>query len=418
VIPLQRLRDEPDAIREGARRKGMDAPVDDILALDARARALRTEMEELRAEQKVASRAISGRPGDAERERLAALKQRIQDLEAEVSGLESERDALLLQVPNPPQSTVPHGAGPEDSVPVRAAGAAPEFSFTPRPHWDIGERLGIFDAERAAKLSGARFMVLRGEGARLQRALVAFFLDAALRGGNTEIAPPHLVRRESMVGTGQLPKFEDDAFRTDDDLFLIPTAEVPLTNLYREEILDPDRLPIRLVAWTQCFRREAGSAGKDTRGFIRLHQFEKVELVRIVEPEQSQHELELLVADAEALLVALGLRYRVLLLCDHDMGFTQAKTYDLEVWAPGMERWLEVSSCTDFGDFQARRAEIRYRPAPQQRPRYPHTLNGSALALPRVVAGLLETYQQADGTVVVPDVLRPYMAGMERLGSR
>lgn len=415
MIPIQRLRDEPDVIREGARRKGIEAPIEEILELDARARSLRTEMEELRAEQNAATRAISGRPSDAERERLAALKQRVQDLESEVSRPEAERDALLLLVPNPPLPDVPHGAGPEDSVAMREWGDARRFTFSPRPHWDIGDGLRIFDAERAAKLSGARFMVLRGEGARLQRAMVSFFLDAALQSGHLEVAPPHLVRRECMVGTGQLPKFEDDAFRTDDDLFLIPTAEVPVTNLYREEILEPGTLPIRHVAWTQCFRREAGAAGKDTRGFIRLHQFEKVELVRIVEPEQSADELEQLVAEAEALLQALGLRYRVLLLCDGDMGFTQAKTYDLEVWAPAMERWLEASSCSDFGDFQARRAEIRFRPGPQQRPRYAHTLNGSALALPRVLSALLETYQEADGSVVVPKVLQPYMAGIERL---
>jgi seryl-tRNA synthetase len=418
VIPIQRLRDEPEVIREGARRKGIDAPVDEILELDARARALRTEMEERRAEQNAATRAIKGRPSDAERERLAALRQRIQELETEVSQLEAERDSLLLLLPNPPVPTVPHGKGPDDSVTVREWGEAQRFPFSPRAHWDIGDGLGIFDSERGAKLSGARFMVLRGEGARLQRALVGFFLDAALRSGHVEVAPPHLVRRECMVGTGQLPKFEDDAFRTDDDLFLIPTAEVPVTNLYRDEILEPGTLPIRHVAWTQCFRREAGSAGKDTRGFIRLHQFEKVELVRIVEPEQSDAELEQLTAEAEALLQTLGLRYRVLLLCDADMGFTQAKTYDLEVWAPAMGRWLEASSCSDFGDFQARRAGIRYRSAAQQRPRYPHTLNGSALALPRVISALLETYQEADGSVIVPQVLRPYMAGIERLHPR
>lgn len=415
MVPLQHLRDQPDFYREGALRKHMEAPVDEILELDARARGLRRDMEAQRAEQNAMTRAAAGRPNEVERERLSALKQRIQALASEVSRLETARDALLLQVPNPPLATVPYGTGPEASVTVREWGQAARFAFAPRAHWDIGETLGMFDSERAAKLSGARFMVLRGEGARLQRALVAFFLDAALRSGHVEIAPPHLVRREAMVGTGQLPKFEDDAFRTDDDLFLIPTAEVPLTNLYREEVLDAGVLPIRHVAWTQCFRREAGSAGKDSRGFIRLHQFEKVELVHIVEPEHSPAELERLVADAEALLQALGLRHRVLLLCDGDMGFSQAKTYDLEAWSPALERWLEVSSCTDFGDFQARRAEIRYRPAPQVRPRYPHTLNGSALALPRVIAALLETYQRADGTVTVPEVLQPYMAGTDRL---
>jgi seryl-tRNA synthetase len=414
VIPLQRLREQPEVYREGARRKGMEAPVDEALELDTRARAARSEMEALRAEQKAASRGATGRPSDEERERLAAMRQRIQELDAEVSECESRRDDLLLRIPNPPHQSVPDGAGPDDNVTLRTVGA-PRTGAGLLPHWEIGERLGILDFERAAKLSGSRFAVVSGGGARLQRALVAYFLDHALSLGHVEVAPPLLVRREAMVGTGQLPKFEDDAFQVD-DLFLIPTAEVPLTNLYREEILEPGRLPIRHVAWTPCFRREAGAAGRDTRGFVRMHQFEKVEMVRFVEPEHSQEELEQLLLDAEALLQGLGLHYRVQLLCAGDMGFTQAKTYDLDVWAPGMERWLEVSSCTDFGDFQARRAEIRYRPAAGERPLHPATLNGSALALPRVIAGILETYQQDDGSVLVPEVLRPYMAGIERLG--
>ena len=414
MIPLQQLRENPERFREGARRKRMAAPIDEILALDERARVVRSEMEETRARQNAASKRLRGRPSEAELAELNQLKQRAQDLNAEVSALEARRDALLLEVPNPPDPSVPDGDGPEQSVTVREWGDA--ASPTP-PHWEIGDRLRIFDWERAAKLSGSRFAVLVGEGARLQRALVTWFLDCAIAAGNVEVAPPLLVRREAMVGTGQLPKFEEDAFHSDGDLFLIPTAEVPLTNLYREEILDAGALPIRHVAWTPCFRREAGGAGRDTRGFIRLHQFDKVELVRLVEPESSPDELERLVADAERLLRELGLRYRVLLLCSGDMGFTQARTYDLEVWSPGLQRWLEVSSCSDCGDFQARRAEIRYRPGPGERPRHVHTLNGSALALPRVIAALLETGLQEDGSVAVPQVLEPYMAGIRRLSA-
>ena len=416
MIPLQRIREEADAIRQGARRKRMSAPVDEILELDERARSLRTEVETLRAEHNAAGRAITGRPTDEQRAAMGARKQLIQSDEADLAELEGRRDALLLEVPNPPYPEVPDGAGAEDSVSVREWGEVPAFDgFDPLPHWEVGERLGIFDFERAGKMSGSRFSVVYGAGARLQRALVSFFLDRAVAAGYTEVAPPFLVRRASMIGTGQLPKFEDDAFKVDDDLFLIPTAEVPVTNLYREEIIEPGRLPILHCAWTPCFRREAGAAGRDTRGYIRLHQFEKVEMVKFVEPETSRDELEAMVLDAESLLQALGLRYRVLLLCAGDMGFTQAKTYDLEVWAPGLGRWLEVSSLTDFGEFQARRADIRYRPSAQERPRHPHTLNGSGLALPRVVAGILETFQQADSSVVVPAVLLPYMAGIERL---
>ena len=298
---------------------------------------------------------------------------------------------------------------------VRTGGNKPHFAFTPKPHHELGDALGIFDFERAAKISGARFAVLRGVGPRLQRALALWFLDAAQRNGYHEVSPPYLVRREAMVGTANLPKFESEAFHADGDLFLIPTAEVPLTNLYREEILDGAQLPIKHVAWTPCFRSEAGAAGKDTRGYIRLHQFEKVEVVEFTTPETSLDELESLVAHAERLLQDLGLHYRVLSMCTADLGFAQWKKYDLEAWCPGMDRFLEVSSCSVFADFQARRANIRYRPAPGERPRFVHTLNGSALALPRVLDAVLETYQQEDGSVVVPDVLRPYMAGTERI---
>lgn len=417
MIPLQRLRENPDLIREGARLKGEDAPIDEILELDAAARRLRTEVEGMRAAQKQASSGIRGAPDGAQREALAALKQRIQAGEVELAALDARIEDLLLHVPNPPHETVPFGTSEADNVVVRSWGTPAQFDFEPRSHYDVGEALGLFDFERAAKLSGARFAVLRGDGARLQRALGTLFLDiATLEHGYTEVAPPYLVRRESMVGAAQLPKFEDQAYKTDDDLFLIPTAEVPVTNLYREEILDGALLPIAHAALTPCWRREAGAAGKDTRGYIRLHQFDKMEMVRFTTPERSLEELELLTGHAEKVLQRLGIPYRVLLMCTGDMGFAQWKKYDVEAWAPGMQRWLEVSSCSVFGDFQARRAGIRYRPAPGERPQYVHTLNGSGLALPRTLDAVLETYQQRDGTVLIPDALRPYMGGKERIG--
>jgi seryl-tRNA synthetase len=419
VIALQRIRDEPELIREGARLKGESAPVDEILELDEQARALRSEMEALRADQNRETKEIRGRPTDEQRERLAGFKRRIQEAEESLGTLEARVQALLLEVPNPPHPSVPVGTSDADNVTVRTWGEPARFDFTPRPHYELGEALGIFDFERAAKISGARFAVLRGDGARLQRALVTYMLDlATTRHGYSEVAPPYLVRREAMVGTGNLPKFEDDAFHADGDLFLIPTAEVPVTNLYREEILDGELLPIRHVAFTPCWRREAGAAGKDTRGYVRLHQFDKVELVKFVDPETSLDELEGLVGDAEAVLRGLGIHYRVLLMCTGDMGFAQWKKYDLEAWCPGMDRWLEVSSCSVFADFQARRADIRYRPAAQAKPRFVHTLNGSALAVPRTFDAVLETYQEEDGSVVIPEALRGYMGGQERLTPR
>jgi len=418
VIPLQELREHPERYREAGRLKGEPSPVDEILELDGRARAQRSAMEQMRAEQRAAGKAIHGRPSDEQRERLAALHDRIHEAETGLIAVEAQRDDLLLRVPNPPHPSVPVGATPDDNVTVRSWGEPPAHRHQPLPHHELGARLGIFDFERAAKLSGTRFAVVYGDGARLQRALVAHMLDSARGRGYGEVAPPYLVRREAMVGTGQLPKFEADAFHTEGDLFLIPTAEVPLTNLYGGEILDAAQLPIRHVAATPCWRREAGAAGKDTRGYLRLHQFDKVELVKFTAPETSLEELEGLTADAEAVLQALGLHYRVLLMCTGDMGFAQWKKYDLEAWAPGLGRWLEVSSCSVFADFQARRADIRYRPAVGERPRFVHTLNGSALAVPRTFDALLETYQQADGSVVVPEVLRPYMAGTERLAPR
>ena len=361
---------------------------------------------------------MRGAPSDAERAALTALKQRIHEGETRLADLDQRIESLLLEIPNPPHESVPDGGGPDDNVVARTWGEVPTFDFEPLPHYEIGERLGIFDFERAAKISGSRFVVLRGDGARLQRALTTFMLDVAREQGYTEIAPPHLVRREAMVGTAQLPKFEDQAYHADDGLFLIPTAEVPVTYLYAGEILDAAQLPIRHVALTPCWRREAGAAGKDTRGYIRLHQFEKVEMVRFTTPEKSMDELELLTSHAEHVLQRLGLHYRVLLMCTGDLGFAQWKKYDVEVWAPGMRQWLEVSSCSVFGDFQARRANIRFRPAPSEKPQFVHTLNGSALGVPRAYDALFEAYQQRDGSVLIPEPLRPYLGGMERLSAQ
>jgi seryl-tRNA synthetase len=415
MLPLQRIRDDPETVRDGARRKGETAPIDELLELDTAARTLRTTVEQARAEQRAASATMRGAPSDEQRAALTALKLRIQDDETRLAELDQRVETLLLEIPNPPHDSVPDGGGPEDNVVARTWGVPQVFDFDPLPHYEIGERLGIFDFERAAKISGSRFAVLRGDGARLQRALTTFMLDVAREHGYSEISPPYLVRREAMVGTAQLPKFEDEAYHVDDGLFLIPTAEVPVTNLYAGEILEAGQLPIAHVACTPCWRREAGAAGKDTRGYVRLHQFEKVEMVRFVTPESSLDALELLTGHAEHVLQLLGLHYRVLLMCTGDLGFAQWKKYDVEVWAPGLQQWLEVSSCSVFGDFQARRANIRYRPSAQEKPRFVHTLNGSALGVPRTYDAVLEANQQRDGSVIIPPALRAYLGGMEVL---
>ena len=416
MLPLPRIRENPESVREGARRKGESAPVDEILALDERARALRASVEGARAEQKRTSRELRGAPTDEQRAQLDALKQRVQAEDADLAELETRVATLLLEVPNVPHDSVPIGRDESDNVVVRTWGEPPEFDFTPLPHYELGERLGIFDFERAAKLSGSRFAILRGDGARLQRALTAYMLElATTEHGYTEIAPPYLVRREAMVGTAQLPKFEDDAYHTEDDLFLIPTAEVPITNLYAGEILDGADLPLRYVGFTPCWRREAGAAGKDTRGYVRLHQFEKVEMVRFTTPEASLDELELLTRHAETVLQRLGIHHQVMLMCTGETGFAQWKKYDVEAWAPGLGRWLEVSSCSVFADFQARRANIRFRRAPGDKPEFVHTLNGSGLGVPRTFDAILEAYQEADGGVRVPEVLRPFLRGQERV---
>ncbi len=336
------------------------------------------------------------------------------------SGLCWRLDALLLQVPNTPHSSVPVGQDESENVEIRRWGTPRSSDFVPRPHWEVGEDLGIIDSERGARLSGSRFNVLTGAGAALSRALGSYMLDLHTREhGYLEVAPPFLVRPEIMVGTGQLPKFADDMYYLErDDMYLIPTAEVPLTNMHRGEILDGDSLPIRYCALSACFRREAGSAGRDTRGLIRVHQFDKVEMVKLAKPDGALDELEAMVNDAERVLQGLGLSYRVIELCTGDLGFSMCKTYDLEVWMPGQDRFVEISSCSMAGEFQARRADIKFRPAAGAHAEYVHTLNGSGLAVGRTMAAVLETYQRADGTVDIPNVLRPFMGGRTEILGR
>ena len=417
MLGLNFIRENPELVRQGALRKGEPAPIDEILTLDQQHRQLLGEEESARGEMN--SRSANLGPGQVEslRAELSQLKGRIQRLQEERRVIQDQLSELLLLVPNLPHESVPLGTTDEDNLVVRTFGEPPRFDFQPKPHYELGNALGIFDFERAVKIAGSRFAVLKGEGARLERGLAQLMLDIATREhGYTEISPPYLVSRECMVGTGNLPKFEVDAFHVvEGDRFLIPTAEVPVTNLYRDEILPADQLPIRHVAWTPCWRSEAGAPGKDTKGYIRLHQFTKVELVKFVRPESSLDELEGLVADAESVLQALGLHYRVRLMCAGDMGFAQWKKYDIDAWAPGMNRFLEVSSCSVFGDFQARRASIRFRPA-QGKPEFVHTINGSALALPRTFDCVLESYQTERGSVRIPERLKPYLGGLSEIG--
>jgi seryl-tRNA synthetase len=434
-VGLQRLREDAATVRRGAIDKGEDpALVDEAISVDARRRELLAEGDRLKGERNTASKAIGEavRGGaDPNGPEVAALKatstaagQRIAAIDAELAEVEIRLDDLLLRIPNPADPDVPVG-GEEANVTVREWGeqlprvqpigevgtGAGGATWQRRPHWEVAERLGVLDLERGAKITGSGFPVYRGLGARLERSLISWFLDVhSQENGFVEIWPPAVVNAASARGTGQIPDKEDQMYVVGrDDLYLVPTAEVPVTNLHRDEILEPDELPVRYVAYTPCFRREAGAAGKDTRGILRVHQFDKVEMVLFERPEASNEALEWMTGRAEDLLRRLGLAYRVLLMSTREMGFVQAKKYDLEVWAPGVERWLEVSSCSNFRDYQARRMAVRYRPAPGAKPELVHTLNGSGLALARVVAALLETFQRPDGTVDVPEVLRPYL---------
>jgi seryl-tRNA synthetase len=432
-VGLQRLREDPDAIRKGATDKGEDPRlIDQALALDAERRRVQSDADGLRAELKTQSGAVAkalkqGADTQALRKAARDLGARIADRQARLETIESQLDDLLLRIPNPPDPDVPIG-GEEANVTIRTWGEllpveqpregevgadAPEggATWTRKPHWELAEELDIIDNVRGAKIAGSGFPVYKGAGSALQRALINWFLDVHTReNGMTEIWPPAVVNTASATGTGQIPDKEDQMYVvTRDELYLVPTAEVPVTNLHRDEILDASELPIRYAAYSPCFRREAGAAGKDTRGILRVHQFDKVEMVMFERPGESEAALEWMTERAEILLQRLGLAYRVLFMATRDMGFTQAKKYDLEVWAPGVERWLEVSSCSNFRDFQARRMAIRYRPEPGAKAELVHTLNGSGLALARVVAAILETNQQPDGSITIPDVLRPYL---------
>ena len=418
MIDIRKLRQDPDGVRAAlARRRdpSLAQAVDQLLALDLRRRELLTTVETLKAERNAMSDEVARRKKAKEGadDLLATLKasgERVKQLDTEVKGVDEELERQLMLVPNLPAADVPDGDATANRV-VRTWGTAPSFAWTPRPHWDLGAALGILDLPRGAKIAGSGFPVFTGMGSRLIRALANFMLDLHTREhGYLEVSPPYLVNRTTLTGTGQLPKFEEDMYATPaDDLFLVPTAEVPVTNLHRDEILEAGELPKAYTAWTPCFRREAGSAGKDTRGILRVHQFDKVELVRLERPEDSAAAFEAITGHAEAVLQRLGLHYRVLALAAGDTGFSAAKTYDLEVWAPGVGQWLEVSSSSLFTDFQARRANLRYRPAPGAKPEFVHTLNASGLAFPRTLIALLECGQQGDGSVVLPEALVPYV---------
>jgi seryl-tRNA synthetase len=420
MLPLELIRRDPDRVRRAAQLKGEPAPVDEILKLDEVWRAHLYKAETIKAEQNRLSKEFAKTRDESLKDKLRQMSDEAKAALEMADSVKHQLDLLLLEVPNLFHESVPVGETEKDNVVAREWGDKPEFDFVPRTHYDLGETLGIMDFERAARVSGSRFAFLLGDGARLERALVQFMLDVHTREhGYTEVWAPMLVNSASMVGTANLPKFADMAFKVEDrDLWLIPTAEVPVTNFHREEILDGDRLPMKYVAYAPSWRTEAGAAGSDTRGFIRMHQFSKVELVKVTTAETSMEEFEKLVADAEDILRRLGLQYHVLSMCTGDMGFAQYKKYDLEAWAPGLGRHLEVSSCSVFNDFQAMRANIRYRPAKGASPKFAHTINGSGLALPRTIDAIMETYQRSDGLIAVPEVLKPYMGGIELIGAR
>jgi len=407
MLDLKFIRENIDLVREGVAKRQDTAPLDEILQLDSERRKKIIELEDLRHERKEVSREKKTEATEEGRD----LRIMIRGLEEEVRSLDKQLEELLLQIPNIPHPSAPTGKGEKDNVVVRSWGKPKSFDFTPAPHWKLGESLGIIDFERGVKLSGTRFYVLKGLGARLQRALISFMLDLhTAEHGYNEVYPPFMVKRECMVGSGNLPKFADNLYHDEeDDLWFVPTAEVPITNLHRDEIILPGILPLYYVAYTACFRREKMAAGKDTRGIKRGHQFDKVELYKFTEPATSNEELEKMVNDAEKVCQKLEIPYQVKELCTADLGFASTKSYDIEMWAPGCEEWLEVSSCSSCSDFQARRANIRYRPAPDAKPQFVHTLNGSGLALPRVFIAIMENYQQADGSIVIPEVLQPYM---------
>jgi seryl-tRNA synthetase len=434
MLDIKLIRDDPEWVKAEIAKLNTEAPIDEIVELDELRRELLTQSESLKAERNRVTKTMGplhGRIRRAEgeekvrleaqfeetRQRMSAVGDEIDALDERIRRIEEQLDSAMLLVPNLPDPSVPVGPDESENVVIRQEGDLPQFDFELLPHWDLGPMLGILDFGRGVKISGTRFYVLRGLGARLQRALIAWMVDLHVREhGYTEIYPPFVVQEKCLVGTGQLPKFADNLYHdVEDDFWWIPTAEVPLTNLHREEILDPGTLPLYYVAYTPCWRREKFSAGRDVRGIKRGHQFDKVEMVKIVEPESSQDELVSLIGNAEDVCRRLGIAHRVVQMCTGDLSFTASAKYDVEMWAPGCGEWLEVSSCSNFKDFQARRAQIRYRPEEGASTEYVHTLNGSGLALPRVMIAVLENYQQADGSVVIPPVLRPYMGGAEAI---
>ncbi len=416
MLDINLIREHPEAVRKAMSDLNADAPIDLILDLDGDRRSLLVEVEALRAERNAASKEI-GRTRDAALrqtriQRMRAVGERIKQLESDLKAVEDTLYQAMLQVPNMPAPNVPVGPDESQNIVIRQEGELRDFGFEPLPHWDLGPTLDIVDFERGVKLSGTRFYVLKGLGARLQRALITWMLDVHLQQGYVEIYPPFMVRREMMVGAAQLPKFEDNIYHdAEEDFWFIGTSEIVLTNLHRDEILPPGALPLRYTAFSTCFRREKMSAGREVRGLKRGHQFDKVEMYKLTEPERSDDELQSMIADAEAVCQGLQIPYRIIQMCTGDLGFQAAEKYDIEMWAPGVQEWLEVSSLSNCTDFQARRANVRYRPEAGARPRFVHTLNGSGLALPRVMIALLENYQQSDGSISVPEVLWPYMGG-------
>ncbi|MFH2075612.1 MAG: serine--tRNA ligase [Pseudomonadota bacterium] len=422
MLDIKYLRQNIDFVAAKMRERGQETNLEQFIDLDSKRREIIQKVEGLRSERNAVSKQIGGKKQKKEDAsdliaRMGEVSNRIKELDESLKQTDEGLQAILMMLPNLPHESVVCGKGAEDNPVVRIWGEKPSFSFTPRPHWEIGESLNILDFTRGAKITGARFTLYRGLGARLERAIINFMLDLHTgEHGYTEVLTPFMVNRESMTGTGQLPKFEEDLFRIDKtDYFLIPTAEVPVTNIHRDEILSEKELPIRYVAYSPCFRAEAGSYGKDTRGLIRQHQFNKVELVKFAKPESSYEELEKLTLNAEEVLKRLKIPYRVVCLCTADLGFSSAKTYDIEAWFSGQEAYREISSCSNFGDFQARRASIRFRREESGKVEFVHTLNGSGLAVGRTLVAVLENCQQADGSVVIPDELQPYMGGIDRI---